>query len=344
MHIVQELSEEKWRRFVETHPQGNIFHTPEMFRVWQQTEGHDPEVWAVMQDDVILALMLPVRITLRAGLAERLTSRAVVYGGVLVASGEVGWRALEFLLATYNQVARHRVLFTELRQIDPRAEHIPTLRARGFSEQAYLNYLIDLRQPIEQIFGAIGARTRKHIRRAQKAGRVQVIEIENSAQLDEWYLVLRATYNRARVPLADVSIFQSAFDLLIPRGLCKFWLACVDSAPAACSVELLYKQKMYGWYGGTDRAWSQYTPNELLTWHILEWGTRHAFEGYDFGGAGKAGEKYGVRDFKNKFGGQLVEDGRMVCVYSRAAMQISKIGYALFGRVFFGQPRRVGHS
>jgi phage gp29-like protein len=37
--IVRTLSEEKWRRFVEEHPAGNIFHTPEKFqRVFEQAK------------------------------------------------------------------------------------------------------------------------------------------------------------------------------------------------------------------------------------------------------------------------------------------------------------------
>ena len=64
-------------------------------------------------------------------------------------------------------------------------------------------------------------------------------------------------------------------------------------------------------------------------WHILEWGANHAYKIYDFGGAGKPDEEYGVRDFKAKFGGTLVNYGRNKCIHSPLAMKFSEYGYSL---------------
>jgi hypothetical protein len=47
--IVHTLPEEEWRRFVEEHPAGNIFHTPEMFQVFSRAKGHQPELWAAIE-------------------------------------------------------------------------------------------------------------------------------------------------------------------------------------------------------------------------------------------------------------------------------------------------------
>ena len=48
----------------------------------------------------------------------------------------------------------------------------------------------------------------------------------------------------------------------------------------------------------------------------------------DFGGAGKPDEPYGVRTFKAKYGGELVNYGRYVCVHSRGRLAISRIATA----------------
>jgi len=39
-------------------------------------------------------------------------------------------------------------------------------------------------------------------------------------------------------------------------------------------------------------------------------------------GAGKLDEEYGVREFKEKFGGKLVEYGRFICVNNRLLYQL----------------------
>ena len=57
-------------------------------------------------------------------------------------------------------------------------------------------------------------------------------------------------------------------------------------------------------------------PNEVLTWELLRWGCENGFELYDFGGAGRPSQKYGVRDFKAKFGGQQVDYGRFKNIHS----------------------------
>jgi hypothetical protein len=62
--IVHTLQEEEWRMFVDNHPEGNVYHTPEMFQVFSRTRGFQPESWAATKESHILALLLPARITL----------------------------------------------------------------------------------------------------------------------------------------------------------------------------------------------------------------------------------------------------------------------------------------
>ena len=100
--LVNTLPEEKWRGFVEQNPHGNIFHTPEMFQVFSCTRGYQPQLWAAVTDDRILALLLPVQINLKNGLLRPLTKVAVVYGGVLCAAGIEGQEGLEMLLGSYQ--------------------------------------------------------------------------------------------------------------------------------------------------------------------------------------------------------------------------------------------------
>jgi serine/alanine adding enzyme len=62
----------------------------------------------------------------------------------------------------------------------------------------------------------------------------------------------------------------------------------------------------------------------------LEWGVENGYRVYDFGGAGKPDEEYGVRDFKAKFGGKLVCYGRNVYVHSQVRLELSKLGYTIY--------------
>ena len=61
--IVNTLDEKVWRQFVVQHPHSNVFHTPEMFQVFNCAKGHQPTLWAAIQNGRVLALLLPVLIT-----------------------------------------------------------------------------------------------------------------------------------------------------------------------------------------------------------------------------------------------------------------------------------------
>jgi serine/alanine adding enzyme len=333
MDIVRQLDERLWRDFVADHPMGNIFHTPEMFQVFAQTRGHKPSLWAAVDGNSRpLALLLPVQVTLMDGLWRRFTTRAIAYGSVLCAPGPEGKEALAMLLQTYKREAKGSALFAELRNLSDLSSLQPVLNDNGFAYEDHLNYLVDLNRPPERILQGIGSRTRKKIRRALRQGEVIIEEVDRREQVTLCYELLQRTYAAARVPLADWSLFEAAFDVLYPQGMVKFLLARIGDAYVAGSVELIYRDTIYGWYGGMDRAYSNYIPNELLLWHIFQWGAENGYKVYDFGGAGKPDEEYGVRDFKAKFGGELVCLGRNVYVHTPALMRLSRWAYSAYRR------------
>ena len=331
--IVRTLPEADWRSFVNEHLQSNIFHTPEMFQVFQCTKGYKPELWAAINTKgKVLALLLPIQIALGNGLARFFTTRAIVYGSILYDDGPGGKEGLDLLLRTYVQEVDRGVLFTELRNQSDLSQTQTELIKCGFAYEGHLNYRISLNRPIEDIFRGFGSQARNRIRHELRRGEVVIEEGVQRKHIYDCYEVLQQTYAAAHVPLADRSMFEAAFDILHPLGMVKFYLAKIGKTPVATSVELIHKDTLYGWYGGVKREYSSYRPNELLRWHILQWGAMNGYHVYDFGGAGKPNETYGVRDFKAKFGGELVNYGRNTCVHSPMRLSISKKGYETLRR------------
>lgn len=331
MRIVRSLNETTWRRFIAEHSASNIFHTPEMLQVFARAKGYQPTLWAAVdRNKHPLALMLPVQVTLVDGPLRWFATRTVAYGSVLCAPGPEGREALGMLLRTYEQETDKCVLFTELRNLSDLGLVQTVLEEHGFLYEDHLNYLIDLDRPPEAVLRSFGRRTRKKIRRALRQGEVRIEEVNRREQVALCNELLRKSYAAAQVPLADASLFEAAFDLLHPKGMVKFLLAWIGDDCVAGSAELIHKDTIYGWYGGVDRGFSSYVPNELLMWHILRWGAENGYRLYDFGGAGKPDEDYGVRDFKAKFGGKLVSYGRNACVHAPGRLAISKTGYEAY--------------
>ena len=308
-----------------------------MFQVFSRAKGFQPMLWAAVRDNgQIVALFLPVYVTLNELLGP-LTRRAIAYGSVLCLPSSEGRQALSMLLKTYTRENRGKCLFTELRNVSDMENEQPVLRERGFGYEQHLNYLINLKRSPGEVFLNIGARTRKNIKRGLNKGDVTIHEVTNARQIDICYNLLSQTYRAAKVPLADQSLFDIAFELLQPKKMIRFTLAYIGDTPAAVSVELLYKDVMYGWFGGMNRAYGRYMPNEMLMWHLLKWGSENCYRVYDFGGAGKPDEEYGVRDFKSKFGGELVCYGRNTYVHLPGVLWLSEQGYNFMRHVFNGR-------
>jgi lipid II:glycine glycyltransferase (peptidoglycan interpeptide bridge formation enzyme) len=333
MKVQNHLDEERWRTFVDTHPQGNIFHTPEIFHVFDSAKGLKPTLWVTLDaSGEVLALLPLVRVDVKPHIGF-LTARNVAYGGVLCQSSPEGHEALSLLLQTYTSQQDHGVLYTELRNLADTSSIQPILTPYGFEYKAHLNFLIDIDLPKEAILNNIKRRTRKRIQKGIRKKEVNIREAHSIEQLEDCYQLLQRSYSLAQVPLADRSLFEAVFNILRPAGKALFTVAYVDQVPAATSVELLYKDVMYGWYGGVNRDFSSYVPNELLIWDLLAWGADRNYKIYDFGGAGEPDQDYGVRRFKAKFGGDLVCFGRNTFVHHPIFLPLSRLGYEVLRRI-----------
>lgn len=336
VEIMNEAPEKWWDEFVFRKKEGNIFHTKEMFCVYLQTKNFRPELWAAVENGRILALFIPVFISLfPSPILNRLTTRAVSFGSVLVEDGPDGNKAISALISAYSKQVKKKAIFTEMRNLCDMAHLKCLMKELKFYYENHMNFLVRLDDNPETVFCRIGARTRKNIKRTIKKGLVKIEEIKELDKIDECYSLLLATYKRAAVPLADISLFKAAYEILFPKGMIKITLARVDGQPAAVSFDLLFKNNMYGWYGGVDRRYRSFLPNELLTWKLLEWGCLNGYKIYDFGGAGRPGQKYGVRDFKAKFGGEEVNYGRFKNIHSKLLYYPSVFLYDLIRPMLF---------
>jgi len=327
--ISNSLPESEWQDFIDQQPESNIFHTPEMFRVFSRAKGYQPELWAALVDGRIAVLFLPVRITLVNNLLRIFTTRAVVFGGILFNAKQDVTEALRQLLTEYLSKTKNGPLFTELRNAYDIQAIRPVLNEFGFVFEDHLNYLIDLGMPLQELFRTISKNGRKAITRSMHRG-VTVEEISDHACLSEYYSLLQHTFKRARITLSDISLFEAVYDILVPKGMAKMYLARVDKNIAAVSCELPYKDKIFSWFSGFDLEYRRAYPNDYLVWNILQWGSENGYRLFDFGGAGRPNQQYGPRDFKSKFGGKLVNYGRDVCVHSSLRMTLGRVGYQIY--------------
>jgi serine/alanine adding enzyme len=326
--VVRTLDETSWARFVDRHRSGSIFHTPEMHRVLAQTRNHRPSVWAAVDGDGrIGALMTPVTIATIGGPLRRLTTRVVAFAEPLFDDPE----ALRALLETYRRDAPRSALFTEVRNLADTGHGAVVLTEAGFRHEGHLNFLIDLTPPEDELWAKVAASARRNVQKARRLG-VLIEEAEDQAGIAAAYGVLRQVYRRIRVPLPDRSLFEAAHRVLGPLGRFRMLLARRDGRTIGALSLLFHRDVVTYWYTGTLREHATCRAGDLLVAHAIELGRSLGCRVMDFGGAGRPDEPYGVRDFKAKYGGRLVDFGRDVWVPSPGRLRLATAGYRLLRR------------
>ncbi len=332
LEIVDSLERERWKRFVDTHPKGSIFHTPQMFDVFHAARGHQTWLRAALNSQrEIVALVVAVLVQTLPDPLATLSSRSLLYAEPLCCDTPEGTDALAALIAEHDRAVGTRVLFSEVRPLYPAGIERSALERRGYLYQDYLNYLIDLRQSRDQLWARLTSAARSNIRRGLRQG-LHVEEMTSVEGVNLLYALLVENYARAQVPLAAQDLFARSVENLRADNMIRVFIGFMQDRPIGGSVVLLYKGREYEWYWAARRLKGVY-PSECITWHRIEWGQQHGFGLYDFGGAGWPGKPYGVRDFKAKFGGQLVNYGRYRKVYSPLKFALAEKSYESFRKV-----------
>ena len=90
---------------------------------------------------------------------------------------------------------------------------------------------------------------------------------------------------------------------------------------------ILNDRTIYEWFVcGMDEQYKNQYPSVMATYAAIEYAKENGIARFDFMGAGKPNEAYGVRDFKARFGGEQLEHGRFLCVRKPLLYEIGKLG------------------
>ena len=313
----------EWAEFIDKCDNKNIFQTLYMKEVYEKTRDFEP-VYIFLSNsegEIVSGVLAYIR-------KKNMFSWSIIHGGPLFTDVD----SLPHLLGEYDNEVKSKTLFTEIRNTSEIERNVKSIILnQGYKYSDHLTFILDLSLGKDKIWKGMSRSLRKNIKRAKKKG-VEIREIEKKSEIDDFYMVLKSTYDRARIPLADVSLFRSAFDILKPKGMIKFDLAMLEDKCIGGRVTLLFNGKMYAWYMGILREYGKYYPAALLNWNLIEWGIENGYRYLDLGGAGKPGEYSGRYLFKRQFGGKEINFGRFKKIYSMK-YKIAMMGFSLYRKI-----------
>lgn len=316
-----------WDDYVRQHPRGTIFHTSAMIRTFAATQNLEPHALAAVdRSGKIIAMLAGCHVRTHKGLPACLSSRAIQYAEPLCNVDPAGVEALRTLIGRHDRYMRQRALFCEVRvHNDPQSWDHGTLVESGYGLHDYINYIVELDSDIDVLWQNLHKRLRQKIRSTFRK-QIEIRDDQSPEGIERLYRLLQTSFARAKVPLLGREMFETALTQL-PGECVRLRTAFFEDRPVASVLSLLFKHRIYSWYGGTQRL-PGISPFACIVWDDICWAKSRGYSEYDFGGAGWPHEDYGPRRFKAQFGGRAVRYGRYLHTYSHLRLTMAKLVYA----------------
>jgi serine/alanine adding enzyme len=257
----------------------------------------------------------------KIGIFSGLTSRALIIGGPIAINDSIYDEILELLI---NHL-RKKAIYLQIRNIFPLSlEKKNILKKHGMG---YSSHYTILNEIIADPLNGYHAGRRKNVRRSIKY-ELKFKRLIEKNELEIAGKLVKNTYKRILLPCPNVSFFTSTYPYALKNNLFIFGVFHEEKIVASRFC-LLNGEVLYDWYAGHDSEFNHLFPNDFIVHGILEWAYENNFKLFDFGGAGNDQSAYGVREFKLKFGGKLVENGRNEIVFSPIKYKLGFIGFKL---------------
>ncbi len=304
----EEIPIELWQKLIVSNIHSSPFQTPEFYELCRTVPGLRPIATAIKRKDSLVSLAVVV-IQQEKGFKYFFSGRGIIYGGPLIDHDYP--EALGLLLTEISSALKGRVIYIESRNFTDYSNFSGIVQQYKWKYTPHLSLTLDVRdKSLHDTISGMNYNRRREIRLSLEKG-AQYVECENEEELKDLYGILSELYRtRVRLPLPDFLFFKTLW--LNKPG--KVFVVKHGSRVIGGSFCLVQPAKgiytMY--YCGLRTYDKKIFPTHLAVLAACDYAIKNGLRTIDLMGAGKPGEKYGVRDYKAGFGGDLVENGRYI--------------------------------
>lgn len=257
-----------------------------------------------------------------------LSRRAIINGGPWFA-GDITKDEVDSLLRNCVEGLVGKVIYIETRNFKNYARFRLLFEKTGFCYEPHYDFVI-VTESVPDVDAIVG-KSRKRDAKASIRNGAMVIENPTPEEVHAFYDILADLYEKkVKTPL-----FNRDFFLKLYRSqFCKYILIGYDNQVIGGSVCVFDDESVYEWFVcGKDGIFKNVHPSTLATYSAIQFAVERGYKRFDMMGAGSPGDGgYGVREFKAKFGGDLVEYGRFKYVCKPFLYAMGKIGVKLMKR------------
>jgi len=307
---ISDINALQWNELVTKSPTASFFQTRECYDFYASVSFLKPFIYAVTDDDMLVGLISGYVISDGNVFKQFFSRRAIVPGGLLL-DAQISETALQDLLEHTARELSKQAIYLEIRNYNDYSVFRASFESAGFSYKVHLNFHVATPN-LESSLQKLSSSKRRQIKLSLKAG-ATIEETATIEDVTQFYNLLKELYkNKIKSPLFDIDFFFKLNALHSGKIIVVKFKEKVIGGIACVFLE---NRVVYEWFVCGDDGIEKYLyPSVLATWAGIEYAAKNGFEYFDFMGAGNPDESYGVREFKSKFGGDLVEHGRFIYI------------------------------
>ena len=311
-----------WNGLLKSSPVTNWFQTPEAYRFFDSLSFMEAFALGVENDGVLKGVVVGCVQKDGGRLKQFFSRRAIITGGPLLAE-DITEEELKALLNALKIRLKRKVIYIETRNFNDYSRWRKVFVECGFGYEAHYDILVDT-SSMEAVNLNMGKSRKRDVRVSQRDG-ASVVNQPTLEQVKAYYLILSELYrNKVKTPLVPQEFFERLFQLPDAVFLLVEYQGEIVGGTVCVGRRGMALYEMYAC--GRDGLYKNIFPSELATFAGLQYAAENGYPCFDMMGAGKPDDGgYGVRDFKLKFGGKLVEFGRYDYVCSPLLYKIGKL-------------------
>mgnify|MGYP002623015570 FL=1 len=320
---VNDINRDAWAELARRSSVATWFQTEEAYRFFDSLSFLEAFAFGVENEGKLKAVVVGYVQKDGGRLKQFFSRRAIITGGPLLAD-DISDDELRCLLNTLKDRLKQKVIYIETRNFNDYSHWRGVFGECGFGYESHYDIHVDT-SSMDVVNERMGKSRKRDIRVSMRDGASVVVE-PTIEQVRSCYSILRELYlTKVKTPLFPIEFFEklylmdsSAFLLVEYEGKIIGGTVCVG-----IGGKILFE--MYAC--GKDGVYKNIFPSELATYAGLQYAAEQGCLRFDMMGAGKPDDGgYGVRDFKLKFGGKLVEYGRYHYVCNHLLYGIGKLG------------------
>lgn len=250
-----------------------------------------------------------------------MSRRAIINGGPWLAD-DISGTELETLLKQCADGLKHKAIYIETRNFADYSHVRPIFEKMGFAYEPHYDFLVDTSNK-EIVDSHMGKSRKRDVNTSIKHG-VTITCDPTEAEVTEFYHILKNLYkNKVKTPLFPKEFFIQLWE----SDFSKFILVKYNDEIIGGTLCIHDDETLYEWFAcGKDGVYNNIFPSTVATYYGIQFAVDNGFKTFDMMGAGAPGDGgYGVREFKAKFGGNLVEYGRFKYICNKPLYKLGEM-------------------